>query len=246
MDLWKIYRSAGPVDAKNVRRDDLLAWVVGTPIVLAVILRFGVPALGGWLRVTWAFDLRQYDALFMGFYLLMSSSMVGMIVGFLLLDERDEGTLTALAVTPMPLAGYIIYRLTLPLLAGFVVTLAGYPLAGLAPIAPGALAAVALVAALNAPVVVLSLAAFAENKVSGFALVKVLNTVSMLPVAAWFIDMPWQIAAGLVPGYWPMKMLWQASAGREFMVYGAAGTVVTATVAGLLLRRFVSRVHRHS
>lgn len=244
MNLLKIYRSVGPVDLKNVRRDDLLAWVMAAPLVIALLLRFGVPPLAAWLQAGWAFDLRPYYGLLMSFFVLMAPSMVGMVIGFLLLDERDDRTLTALSVTPMPLGGYLLYRITLPLMLGFVITLAGYPLAGLAPLPIGHLVFIALVAALNGPVTALFLAAFAENKVSGFALVKVLNTINMLPVAAYFVDMPWQIAAGVVPAYWPMKMLWQAVGGQRYLLYGIAGAAVSTAVVGLLLRRFTARA-RH-
>ena len=244
MKLWKIYRAAGPVDVKNVWRDDLLAWVMTVPLVIAFLLRFGVPPLAGWLSQAWAFDLQPYYPLLMSFFVLMAPSMVGMVVGFLLLDERDDRTLTALTVTPMPLGGYLIYRITLPLLLGFVITLVGYPLAGLIPLPLGALVLVTFVAALNGPVTALFLAGFAENKVAGFALVKVLNTINMLPVAAYFIDMPWQAAVGVVPAYWPMKMLWQAAAGESYFLYGVAGLAVNGVVVGWLLHRFTVTMRR--
>lgn len=39
----------------------------------------------------------------------------GVVTGFLLLDERDDRTLTALQVTPLPLRAYIFYRVTVPI-----------------------------------------------------------------------------------------------------------------------------------
>ena len=43
----------------------------------------------------------------MGGYLMTAPGIVGMVVGFLLLDERDERTLSALRVTPLSMRRYL-------------------------------------------------------------------------------------------------------------------------------------------
>lgn len=244
MNFWTIVRTAAPADLKSVGRDDLLAWILVIPFVIALLFRWGVPLLTDWLLETWAFDLRPYYDLLMSFFVLMAPSMAGMMSGFLLLDERDNRTLWALAVTPMPIGGYLLYRLLMPLLAGFLVTLIGYPIAGLSPIPLQALLIIAFVAALNGPVTALFLASLAPNKVAGFALVKVLNTINMLPVAAYFFEMPWQLCAGIVPAYWPMKMLWETAAGNSYIFPGIAGVVIGGGVTLLFLKHLSAVVHQ--
>ena len=54
---------------------------------------------------------------------------------------------------------------------------------------------VLLLAACAGPFTALFLVTFAENKVTGLALIKILNTVNMLPVLAYFVPEPWQWAA---------------------------------------------------
>jgi fluoroquinolone transport system permease protein len=242
MNPLSLFRSAGAVDLRNVLRDDLLAWVAAVPFLMALLYRFGVPPLARLLTRSLGFDLVPYYGLLMSFFVLLAPTMVGMVTGFLLLDERDEGILYALLVTPVSAGSYVGYRIAVPLLLGFAVTVAGYPVAGLAPLPALDLVAVAFVGALTGPVVALFLAAFAENKVAGFALVKVLNTINMLPVFAFFVAAPWQVAAGIVPAYWPMKMTWLAAAGRPYAPYAGAGLTVYALVLFLLLRRFDRRV----
>lgn len=243
MKLTSVLRFAGPVDLRNVRRDDLLLWIGAAPFLLALTFRFAVPPLAGLLRRELGFDLAPYHGLLMSFFILMAPSMIGWVTGFLLLDERDGGVLTALLVTPMPPAAYLLYRIGAPLLLGLAVTVVCYPVAGLAPLPWLDLLAISLVASLTGPVMALFLAAFAENKVAGFALVKVVNTITMIPIAAYFLRPPWQLAAGLVPTYWPMKMVWLATEDRGYLLYGLAGLGVYAAVIVLLLRRFQSRIH---
>ena len=206
----------------------------------------GIAVLANWFGPWGVLVVRIADfpnAGLRSFHLPLALGLTVLLAGFLLLDERDEGVLTALLVTPVPLGSYLLYRTTLPLLAGFAVTVAGYPLAGLAPLPLPALLATAAVAALNGPATALFLAAFAENKVTGFALVKIVNTLAMVPIAAWFLRPPWQLAAGLVPTYWPMKMTWQAAAGGSWAVYALPGLAAYGLAIALLLRRFGRRVH---
>jgi hypothetical protein len=74
---------------------------------------------------------------------------------------------------------------------------------------------------------------------------KVLNSVSLLPIASFFLPLPIQFVAGVLPAYWPMRALWSAAAGHDFGVHVAVGAVVGAlgigVAAGLFERRLLRR-----
>lgn len=239
-----VFRKVGPIDVQNVRRDNLLAWVVALPFVIALLFRYGVPALTAWLANAFAFDLTTYYPLIMSSFVVMAPAMVGMVIGFLLLDERDDQVLTALMVTPMPFSAYVLYRIVLPLALSLPVTLAGYAIAALAPLPPGKLVVITLLGSLTAPITALFLATVADNKVSGFAITKLLNSINMLPIAAYFLDEPWQFAAGILPGYWPLKLVWLADAGRPIAAVLAIGFAVNAAAILILLRLFNRKLRR--
>ncbi len=63
-------------------------------------------------------------------------------------------------------------------------------------------------------------------------------------LVAWFVAMPLQLAIGIVPTYWAMKMIWAAAAGERVVGYGLAGLVVNAAVLAVLLTYFGRRVRR--
>jgi fluoroquinolone transport system permease protein len=161
-------------------------------------------------------------------YVMTAPGMVGMVIGFLVLDERDARTLTALRTTPLSLRQYLAYRVALPLLLGTASTLIGYPLTGMTPLALSSLLPIAIVAGLSAPILALVLAIAAPNKVAGFAVVKVMNAVNLLPVVAYFVSRPLQFAAGVSPAYWPMRALWSAAAGESYGAHLVIGTVISA------------------
>lgn len=235
-----LYRSLAPVDLLNVRRDPLLAWIGILPFVLALAYRL-VPLLRDTLLARYAFDLQPYYTLIASSFVGAAPGISGMIAGFLLLDERDDGVLTAIAVTPVAPAAYVAYRISAPLLAGFVTTVAAYPIIGFAPLAFHDLLAISAVAALSAPFTALFLATFAQNKVAGFAIVKVLNLIGLAPIAAWFVAEPQQWIAGIVPSYWAMKMFWLAVEGRSYASHALAGFAVTAVILAALMRLFRRR-----
>jgi fluoroquinolone transport system permease protein len=141
---------------------------------------------------------------------------------------------------------YIAYRILLPLVGGTTSTLVGYPLIGLTTLPLTTLLAIAIVAGLSAPMLALVLASAAPNKVAGLAVVKVPNGVNLLPIAAFFLPVPLQYVARLVPTFWPMRALWSAAAGEPYLVHLAIGalaaTLVVAFASRLFERLLLTRV----
>jgi fluoroquinolone transport system permease protein len=240
-----VFRTLVYADSQMLWRDPLLGWMLALPIGLALLLRPLMPRVREALLAGAGFDLAPYYPLVMGGFLMTAPGMVGMVIGFLVLDERDARTLTALRTTPLSMRQYLLYRVALPLLLGTVSTLIGYPLTGLTPLPVTSLVLIAIVASLSAPLLALVLAVAAPNKVAGFAVVKVLNAVNLLPIVAYFVPRPVQFAAGIFPTYWPMRALWSAAVGEAFAGYllvGAAVSVVALLLAALLFDR---RLLRH-
>ena len=189
-------------------------------------------------------DLTSYYPLVLGGYLMTAPGMVGIVIGFLVLDERDARTLTALRTTPLSMREYLGYRIVLPLLLGTASGLAGYPLIGLMPLRLPALVAIAGVASLSAPILALVLAIAAPNKVAGFAAVKIINAVNLLPVVAYVVPRPLQYVAGVFPTYWPMRAGWSALAGESHGACLVIGTVVSGVAPALTVRLFDRRLVR--
>ncbi len=118
-----VIKALGPIDIRNVLRDPLLRWIVFMPLLIGYLIRWGVPILSTYLATKFQFDLVPYYHLIMSSMLLLMPGFCGMIIGFLLLDQRDDQTLTALQVTPLRLTGYLIYRISLPLVVSIILTL---------------------------------------------------------------------------------------------------------------------------
>lgn len=245
MKAAQVIRALGPIDAKSVGRDSMLRWLALYPLALALIVRWGVPALTVKLRASAGFDLQPYYPLVVSFVVLAVPTISGVIIGFLLLDQRDDQTLTALRVTPLPLRSYLAYRIATPIALGAVATLVALPLTGLLQIGFVAMLAVTLEAALLAPLYAVILATFATNKVQGFALAKGAGVLMWPAILAYFVDSSWQIACGVSPLYWPAKLYWVLDAGEpNAWIYFIAGIGYQSLLLALLMRHFNRTIQR--
>lgn len=244
MTFARLLVRLAPFDMANVRRDALLVWVPLAPILFALAIRFGYGPVQSWLSTHWQFDVSPYEALLVSFLFVLGPTMAGMVVGFLLLDERDEGVLRVMLVTPVPMGTFLSYRLALPVLLGFVCTLIAYPIAGLLPLPILGVAACAALAAVGAPLFALVLVLFAEDKVSGFVVMKVVNVVNLVPIAAFFLpsDVAW--LPGILPTYWPLDSYWSLAAGEPVAVTMGIGLTVNVAWLGVLHGRLEDSLRR--
>jgi fluoroquinolone transport system permease protein len=210
------------------------------PLLIALMTRYLLPVILVRLEATLHVSLDGPYSVIAGYALLITAPVIcGMVIGFLLLDERDDRTLLALRVTPLPPGGYLAWRLSLPMLLSVVTTLVTFPLAGLEK--PGVmwLLVAALIAAPLAPLIALALATFASNKVQGFALLKASGVFQMAPLVAYFVSEQWQMAFWIFPNYWTAKLLWTLESGEANpWPYLAAGLTYQSLLLVILLRRF--------
>lgn len=246
MNPVAILKTLGPIDAKTIRRDSFLRWFLFIPLLLGAGLYWGLPALSQWLLGEHDFDLAPYHTLIVSYLVvLMVPLILGQVLGFVLLDERDDGTLRALLVTPMSIEGYLAYRIGLPLLGSSVIAVAVLVLANLAPLPWYQLGPIALLYAIETPIMTLLMAGLCENKVQGFAFSKTVGNLLLIPVAAYFVDPPWQYLAGVFPTFWPLKAFWLASEGAPgYWTTIAVGLAVHVAVLAWLVKRFNRNIRR--
>ncbi|OHD81718.1 MAG: hypothetical protein A3J97_08740 [Spirochaetes bacterium RIFOXYC1_FULL_54_7] len=247
----------GPLVAADIRmvaRDPLLAIMPFAPLLAATALRLILPLLAGFLLSRLGFDLLAWAGLIRGIIILFPGMFYGMVAGFLLLDDRDDGIAAYWSVTPVRRSGYLLARLGLFSLAAVPAGLACALVLGLAPLRLSEDLVMAILGALQVPVYALFLAAFAANKVEGLSILKALGVLDMAPLAV------------LLPGSvgrlgWPVPQYWAAAGflsglsghpeGIPLSVqFPGRGSVLAYILSGLLyavwtaalLRRYLRRL----
>ena len=240
-----VIRALGLMDVKSIMRDSMLRWLIVMPVVLALLFRWGVPVLRDVLAERYAFDLVTYYPLLTSFLVLMVPTLLGSVIGFLLLDQRDDRTLTALQVTPLTVEGYLLYRIAVPMAVSVGLMMAMIAITDL--VTMGAVPALiaSIQAAPVAPLYALFVGAFAANKVQGFALLKAAGVLSWPPILAYFVRSHWQEAFGIDPLYWPVKVFWMLESGETGVwLYFLIGLSYQSLLGAILLRRFKAVISR--
>ncbi|BBZ17121.1 ABC transporter permease [Mycolicibacterium gadium] len=240
----KALAAFGRNDFRGTHRDPLLVMIVLAPVIWTVGVVILVPLFTDMLAARYDFDLVPYYPLVLTAFLLLTSIIIaGGLGAFLVLDEVDAGTMSALRVTPVPLSTYFTYRAGTVMVVTTVYVVATMSLSGI--LQPGLipiLIPIGLLAGLSAVVTLLVIVAVAGNKIQGIAMVRALGMlIAGLPCLPWFIDSAWNLAFGVLPPYWAAKAFWVASAHGTWWPYVLAGVIYNVAIAWPLFRRFVAK-----
>ena len=189
--------------------DAMLAACLFAPVMMALVLRYGVPALEGVLENATGTPhvLMPNYALFDLFLSLMTPLMLCFSGVMVVLEELDDGTAKYLMVTPLRRTGYLTSRLILLTALSVpynVALVAAFSLSGMA---LGLNVLAALVNALVSVSVAMLVVGLAKNKVEGMALVKLSGFFLLGYIVAYFVAQPLAFAAGVLPGYWLALMV---------------------------------------
>ncbi|TQM09983.1 ABC transporter permease [Pseudonocardia kunmingensis] len=229
----------GRNDLRTVRRDSMLVTVMLGPFLYAAALWF-LPALTDYLAHTYSFDLVPYrSAIVSAFCVLGPPLLLGAVLALQLVDERDQNTLAALRVTPVPPSTYPAYRAGMTIALTTFSVLASLAISRQVDVRTLVLGVpVALMAGLLAPVLGFTVSSLGRNKIEALAVMRVIGlavfTVPMIPF--FILDSPWQLAFGILPPYWPVRAFWSAYDGGSYWPYLAVGLLYNAATALLLLR----------
>lgn len=217
-------------DAKSVWRDPILGVALGMSLAIAP----GLAAFSIQIDAVMAdqFGLADASRLLVPMALVLPAMLVAWMVGFLLLEDRDDGALLAIAVTPVGRPAFLAWRSALAALLAALFCVYGCAL-----VAPGLpLPLVGILAALigaEAVAAAVILPALARNKVEGLALTKLTNLAALAPFLA-LLPAPWRYLGGIIPSYWIGELL-LVPAGEALPLAASVGLALVCHVAALLL-----------
>ncbi|GAY17859.1 fluoroquinolone transporter permease [Mycobacterium sp. shizuoka-1] len=237
----------GGNDLRGTYRDPLLVMIVVAPAIWTTAVAVLTPHFTDLLAQRHDFDLVPYYPLLLTAFLLLTSVVVvGGLGAFLVLDEIDADTLTALRLTPLPLGTFFAYRAATVVVVTTAYVIATMSFSGI--LEPGtvpALVPIGLLAGLSAVVTLLLIVNLADNKIQGLAALRGLGMlIAGLPCLPWFIHSRWSLAFGVLPPYWPAKAFWLASSHATWWPYLLAGSAYHLVIIGLLFHRFIARNSR--
>lgn len=167
------FATFGRNDLRTIRHDSLM--VMLGPFLYALALWL-LPAVTNHVAQQWAFDLAPYHSAIMRVLRARPITAARRCAGVQLLDERDQNTLAALRVTPVPPATYPAYRAALATVLSTLTVIAALAVSGQVPAATLALSVpVAVVPGLLTPVPGLVMNSLGRTKIEGLAVMRVVG-----------------------------------------------------------------------
>ncbi len=233
------YSALLKADFKNIRRDPMLIMVAAAPLILVSLLLFGFPALNTLLQTRFNFPIETHYDFACVFFLHLIPMLFGMIYGFILLDERDEGMLTYYSVTPLGKNGYLKMRMLAPVLFSVIVILLFIKITAF----DGGVIwwkhlPLVVFTSLQAPIMLLFLGGYAENKVEGMAIAKGFGILLMAIPIDYLISSHWTFFAGLSPLFWTARGFLAQDVSTILLYIGAA-LVIHVLFLLLLGKKFI-------
>ena len=179
-------------DARVVYRDRFLALLPLYAVLIALIGRF----LVGSVQVE---NIEVYAAPAL---VVLAPMLIGTVLGFALIEEREQGTWLLLRVLPLRPVVLFAYMGAVPVATSFVTSLLcaaiyGEPVSDM-------LTFLSMTAATSTigPLMMLIMGAGASNKIEGLVLQKIVGATVIIPALIFFVPMPWQLLLAWCPWYW--------------------------------------------
>lgn len=189
-------------DIRQIVRDPIMLVLLFVPVILIVVFKMILIFLLPLLIVHTGINPEPYYGYLLSFSLLLIAGMLGIVTGFLMIDERDGNIAELMAVTPLGRTGYLVNRLSF---AGLVTMAYSF----LAIYTLNVLHVSFLTALLLSFLMVLYTAIFglilfnsADDKVKGLTFAKALNALAFFAFTDLF-QLQWLTAfSWIFPPYW--------------------------------------------
>jgi len=224
-------------DIKQIVRDPIMTLLLVAPLLLISVFKILEVFLIPFLAVKTGFDMTPYMAYVVSFVLLMSSGMLGIVTGFMMLDERDGNIAQLLEVTPLGRSGYLINRLLFASLLSIVYCFVSFAVFNRLEIPLYTILLLSMLSALYAAIVGLLIFSGADDKVKGLTFAKGLNSLVLfaftdLFALSWLTYLSW-----FFPPYW-ITMVLKAPMS---LFAGTMALVVHVAWLGVLIFRYGRR-----
>ena len=221
-------------DVRQIVRDPIMLVLMFVPLILIVVFKllllFLLPVL---INLT-GFNPDPYYVYLLAFALLLSAGMLGIVTGFLMIDERDGNIAELMAVTPLGRTGYLVNRLSFAALLSVIYSFLSVYVLNVCPVTWPVAIALAGLMAMYTTIFGLILFNSADDKVKGLTFAKGLNVLAFFAFTdlfglKWLIVLSW-----FFPPFWITALLKNQGTTLPFVM----ALIVHAGWLAVLLMRY--------
>lgn len=228
---------------KKWLRDPMMRFMLIYPLLFGLIGRYLLPAIAE----TSDFAIEPYADFILAVLALITPLAFGALTGFSVLEDRDDHIINSIRVTPLTFNQFMSFRLIMVFLLTFAACAFVLWFSNISDLAWRDILIVSFLASLSAPLTGLVINIFSRNKIEGFAMMKLLGTIIILPVISLIFTDVKELFFAVVPAFWPAKIISTTIRGEEAMylsynLYLWIGLGYAALLNGLSYTRFVKKV----
>ncbi|PAT01909.1 hypothetical protein CI105_03360 [Candidatus Izimaplasma bacterium ZiA1] len=226
-------------ELRNITRDKMYIFFSIYPVILGTIGYFLIP----YIRDNSPANSLIPEIVAM-FLILLTGYVFGAISAFTLLDDKDDLVLMSLKITPISVKYYVIVKLVISYIFGFISTLVLVLATNFIPDASVfTIILISMTGALQAPGVALIVNSFSTNKVEGFVVMKMSGLILILPVIAFYVLSWKEMFLYIAPGFWTsrliqMELIPSFETNFTFTVYFILGVVYNLVLLFFLLKLY--------
>ena len=194
-------------DTKQILRDPVMTLLLVAPLLLIIVFKIVEVVLIPFLVQKTGFDVMPYASYVFSFILLMNAGMLGIVTGFMMLDERDGNIAQLLEVTPLGRSGYLINRLSFASILSVLYCFVSFAVFSLVELPFYSIILLCLLSAIYTAIIGLLIYSGADDKVKGLTFAKGLNSLVLfaftdLFALNWLTFLSW-----FFPPYWITMMI---------------------------------------
>lgn len=218
-------------DFKQIFRDPILILFMFLPLLIFIIFKLLIVFLVPFI----SFEISNYLMYILAFSFIMSPQMLGTVAGFLMIDDRDAKIYELMSITPLGYSGYIIHRLSIPMVFAVFYTILGYYILNIYPLNKSSLFLIAILMGIEGIITSLILFNLADDKVKGLTISKAMGIFPLMALAD-LLNIKWiSYLSHLFPFYWITKIIQSPS---------NLTNLFTATLIHFLWLFFINRIKK--
>lgn len=181
----------------------MMGFMIMYPIIFALLGRYFLP----WLGEKYGFNFTPFTDLILVILVLIIPIAYGALIGFSVLEDRDDHVLTSIQVTPLSIHKFLSFRLVGVYLLCVIATVFVIWFSRIGDVPMKNIIAISLLASLEAPISGLLINSFAKNKIEGFAIMKAGGSIIIFPIVALFFNGVKELFFSFAPGFWSAKVI---------------------------------------
>lgn len=223
-------------DFKQMRREVILILFTLIPIVMIafikVVLVYGTPILYRYI----GFDLLTYEGYLLGMVYLVQPVLLGTVMGFFMLDEKDSKIFELLRVTPLGYSGYLLNRLVIPVAMTIIYTVMSYVVIGTLH-SISILVVIVIFMSIQTVGIGLFISMVSEDKVKGLTYAKAVSGLMLFGFVRLIPNEFIKILGHLTPYYYVVELIIKPS-----IIVGIIGFIVHGIWIGLIYFSMMRRL----